>query len=151
VPKGTAAATEACLQAIPPERRVAFRAHTVSRGQTLASIARQHGTRTADIAQANGLSSKARLQRGQELIIPVGPRAAPSETRVADATPAPAAPEAAEADPGKVRISYRVKQGDTLSAIARSFKTTIGALQSWNGLQGSRIAAGKTLTIYTNQ
>jgi LysM repeat protein len=43
-----------------------------------------------------------------------------------------------------------VKSGDTLSTIARAFKTTIGALQSWNGLQGSRIAAGHTLTIYTH-
>jgi membrane-bound lytic murein transglycosylase D len=160
VPKGTAASTDACLRAIPAERRVAFRAHTVARGQTLASIARQYGTRTADIAQANGLSTGKKLARGQELIIPVSPRPAAPETRVAEARPAPPAPAAAEtseaaaateADGGKVRISYRVKSGDTLSAIARTFKTTIGALQSWNGLSGSRIAAGQPLTIYTHR
>jgi membrane-bound lytic murein transglycosylase D len=151
VPKGTAMATSACLHAIPPERRVAFRGHVVSRGQTLASIARQYGTRTADIAQANGLSSRAKLARGQELIIPVSPRpAAAAETRVAAVEPT-VEPEAAVPNDGKVRISYRVKAGDTLSAIARSFKTTIGALKSWNGLEGSRIAAGHTLTIYTRR
>jgi LysM repeat protein len=81
---------------------------------------------------------------------------------VAEAQPGPPGPAvavavAAEAstmpdgDDGKVRISYRVKSGDTLSTIARTFKTTIGALRSWNGLQGSRIAAGHTLTIYTRR
>jgi peptidoglycan lytic transglycosylase D len=158
VPKGTAATTEACLRAIPAERRVAFRAHTVTRGQTLASIARHYGTRTADIAEANGLSTGKKLARGQELIIPVSPRAPAPETRVAEAQPSPPDPAAGvtveaaaapEADGDKVRISYRVKSGDTLSAIARTFKTTIGALKSWNGLSGSRIAAGHTLTIYT--
>ena len=48
----------------------------------------------------------------------------------------------------KQNESYTVKSGDTLSAIARTFKTTIGALKSWNGLSGTRIAAGHTLTIY---
>jgi membrane-bound lytic murein transglycosylase D len=161
VPPGTAAATDACLRAIPAERRVAFRAHTVARGQTLASIARQYGTRTADIAQANGLSPGKRLARGQESDHP-GERAAggaadargrgaaqgrrsPAATVAAAAEPA----AALEPDGGKVRISYKVRSGDTLSTIARTFKTTIGALQSWNDLQGSRIAAGHTLTIYT--
>jgi LysM repeat protein/soluble lytic murein transglycosylase-like protein len=160
VPTGTAAATHECLRAIPAERRVAFRAHTVARGQTLASIARQHGTRATDIAQANGLSPRARLARGQELIIPVSARPAAKEARVAEARPRPSPPPAPSAPPateetdsgdGKVRISYKVKSGDTLSAIARAFKTTIRALQSWNGLSGSRIAAGHTLTIYTQQ
>jgi membrane-bound lytic murein transglycosylase D len=153
VPKGTAAATSACLQAIPPERRVAFRAHVVARGQTLASIARRYGTRPTDIAQANGLSMRARLARGQELIIPVGPGAERTAIHVAAADPVAGprvADQAEDKDDGRVRINYKVKAGDTLSAIARSFKTTIAALQSWNrGLRGTRIAAGHTLTIYT--
>ena len=155
VPKGAAAATTACLQAIPPERRVAFRAHVVTRGQTLASIARTYGTRPSEIAQANGLAPRARLARGQELIIPVGPGAERTAVHVAATDPL-AGPKVAEqaegGDDGRVRIDYRVKAGDTLSAIARSFKTTIAALQSWNrGLRGTRIAAGHTLTIYTSR
>jgi len=171
VPKGTAAATTACLHAIPPEQRVAFRAHVVTRGQTLAAIARRYGTRPEDIAQANGLSMRSRLASGQDLIIPVSrapERAERPQVHAAAAAPGPgprvaegkAEPKAepeAEAKPeekqedGRVRISYRVKSGDTLSAIARSFRTTISALQSWNrGLRGTRIAAGHTLTIYAH-
>jgi membrane-bound lytic murein transglycosylase D len=152
VPKGTAAATSACLQAISPDRRVAFRAHVVARGQTLASIARRYGTRPTDIAQANGLSMRARLARGQELIIPVGPGAERTAIHVAAADPVAGprvADQAEDKDDGRVRINYKVKAGDTLSAIARSFKTTIAALQVWNRGLGTRIAAGHTLTIYT--
>jgi peptidoglycan lytic transglycosylase D len=155
VPKGAAAATSACLHAIPPERRVAFRAHVVARGQTLASIGRRYGTRPTDIAQANGLSARARLARGQELIIPVGPGAERAASQVAAADPV-AGPRLADQaedkdrEDGRVRIDYKVKAGDTLSAIARSFKTTIAALRGWNGgLRGTQIAAGHTLTIYT--
>ena len=153
VPRGTATATSACLRAVPPERRVAFRAHVVTHGQTLASIARRYGTRPTDIAQANGLSSRARLARGQELIIPVSPGAERTAAPVATTEPMAAprvADQAEDKDDGRVRIDYKVKAGDTLSAIARSFKTTIAALQAWNrGLRGTRIAAGHTLTIYT--
>ena len=153
VPKGTANATGACLRAIPPERRVAFRAHVVARGQTLASIARRYGTRPTDIAQANGLSARARLARGQELIIPVSPEAERTAAHVVAADPVAGprvADHAEDKEDGRVRIDYKVKAGDTLSAIARSFKTTIAALQAWNrGLRGTRIAAGHTLTIYT--
>jgi len=153
VPKGTAAATSACLHAIPPERRVAFRAHVVTHGQTLASIARRYGTRPTDIAQANGLKVQARLSRGQELIIPVPPGAERTPAPPAASSPVAGtrvADQAADPEEGAVRIDYKVKAGDTLSAIARSFKTTIAALQSWNrGLEGTRIAAGHTLTIYT--
>ncbi len=46
--------------------------------------------------------------------------------------------------------SYRVKPGDTLAGIASQFRTTIQSLQSWNGLRGSRIVAGDSLTIFTN-
>src|SRR5262249_34509143 len=53
VPTGTKDAVAQCLADLPAEKRVLFRTHTVSRGQTLASIARRYGTRADDIAAAN--------------------------------------------------------------------------------------------------
>lgn len=43
---------------------------------------------------------------------------------------------------------YRVKQGDTLSAIAHRNRTTVNNLKRWNGLQTSRIYPGQRLKIY---
>jgi LysM repeat protein len=48
-------------------------------------------------------------------------------------------------------VSYEVQEGDTLSSIARTFKTTIASLQTWNQIAGDRISAGDRLTIYTSR
>jgi membrane-bound lytic murein transglycosylase D len=150
VPQGTTEATSRCLSSTPPEKRVQFRTHTVARGQTLATIAAAYGIKTADLASANSMQLKRRLGVGTELIIPIDPRTATARA----ARPAPAAPARAADLPAtggnRPRISYRVKPGDTLAGIASQFGTTIQSLQSWNGLRGSRIVAGDSLTIFKN-
>jgi membrane-bound lytic murein transglycosylase D len=148
VPSGAANKVADCLAALPPEKHVSFRTHTVARGETLHGLARRYGTRAQEIADANGLAAGKRLARGLELIIPVAnrPPAAPARhgaaTRTAEVNPAR----------GMVRISYRVRSGDTLSSIATRYHTTVSNLRSWNkGLRGSRLAAGNTITVYTRR
>ena len=150
VPVGTGDKLSQCLAAVPVDQRVRFRTHVVARGQTLASIARRYGARTADIAQANGISLSRRVAIGTELIIPIDPKVKTVAVR-----PAAAREEAAAvAQPSKrgaARVSYRIKPGDTLAAIASQYRTTVRDIQTWNGLRGTRIAAGATLTIYTGR
>lgn len=154
VPSGSGPGVEGCLSAIPPERRVTFRTHTVARGQTLASIARAYGTRVQDVAAANNLASPKRLARGTELIIPVPPPARgatpPSAgARVARTT---AGSPAARAGNGRVRVSYRIKAGDTLHRIALRYRTTVRDLLSWNkGVRPTQLAAGGVLTVYAHR
>ena len=140
VPAGRGEAVAECVSSLPPEKRVNFRKHVVRRGQTLAGIARASGVAARDIAEANNLPSAKRLRPGTELIIPI-----PAKPRVAQVR-REAAPEAKDA-PGRVR--YRIQAGDTLGSIAAEYGTTVRDLQSWNGLQGTRIAAGAVLTIHT--
>jgi membrane-bound lytic murein transglycosylase D len=143
VPEGSASKVSECLSAIPAEKRVRFRTHVVARGQTLASLAHRYGTTSRDIAEANRLDPGRRLARGTELIIPIGPRPVAQAARTASVRRAsPAEPQ---------RISYRVRPGDTLAAIASQYNIRVRDLQSWNGLKGSRIAAGNVLTIYTSR
>lgn len=148
VPQGTAAAVSQCLASTPPDKRVHFRTHVVTKGQTLSAIAGSYGIRAADLASANNLQTKRRLSIGTELIIPIDPRAAAARTRPTAAQVAATADLPAASS--KPRISYRVKPGDTLAAIASQFGTSVQALKSWNGLRGSRIVAGDSLTIYRN-
>jgi LysM repeat protein len=49
----------------------------------------------------------------------------------------------------RVKVLYQVKRGDTLASIARIFRTSVSALQTWNRIDGTRIMAGDRLTIYT--
>ena len=44
-------------------------------------------------------------------------------------------------------VKYRIRQGDTLSAIAQSSQTTVARLRQINQLESSRIIAGKLLIV----
>ena len=80
VPVGTAPMVEARLATADPSvfARTQFQWHTVKKGETLSSIARQAGVRAANLASANGITTRAtKVQVGQQLMIP---RAATSPT-----------------------------------------------------------------------
>ena len=144
VPAGRAPAVAACVAELPLEKRVSFRKHVVRRGQTLAGIARANGVTARDISEANNLSSARRLRPGTELIIPI-PAARPRVARVRREAAAPSH----DVTDGQGPVRHRIQSGDTLTAIAAQYGTTVRDLQAWNRLRGSTIAAGDVLTIYT--
>lgn len=150
VPLGSGAAVLDCLAGIPPEKRLTLKTHTVARGDSLWSIAQRYGTTTRDVAEANRISTRKTLSIGMGLVIPV-----PARMRSAAAAPArPARPAPAgepETAPASGSVRYVIKPGDTLAGIAEQYRTTVRDLQSWNGLRGSRITAGDTLTILTRR
>ena len=43
---------------------------------------------------------------------------------------------------------YKIKEGDTLSGIAKKFRCSVAQLQRWNSLKTTNIRAGKTLKIH---
>ena len=130
------------------------------KGETLQSVANKLKVRRTDLAEANYLSARARVKPGQRLVIPRAPttllaaRADRPDPVVGKARPA--APESTLAPAptpqpsGELsRITYRVKRGDTLSSIARFFRTTVSSLRSWNALKSDRLMPGDRLTVYT--
>lgn len=90
--------------------------YIVKPGDTLIAIARAYGTSPAAIVQANGLSNPHLIRVGQRLLVCPGPGGAP---------PPPPPPSGQ---------TYVVKPGDTLSAIALRFGTTVYDLTRANGL-----------------
>ncbi|HXE79929.1 MAG TPA: LysM peptidoglycan-binding domain-containing protein [Vicinamibacterales bacterium] len=161
VPKGTAELLTARLEESSPDDLATLNWYTVRSGDTLSKIARKLRVRTTDLAEANYLSTRARLHPGQQLLIPRAPAALmaarldrPEPATAARAVPAVAeyvgsAPTAEGSD--RVRLIYSVKRGDTLTSIARLFKTTVAALRRWNHLTSSRIHPGDRLTIYASR
>ncbi len=104
--------------------------HIVKAGDTLYSIARYYGVDAAAIAQANGLVNPDYIYVGQSLTIPGSYMPPPS--------PGYQAPSGC----------YYVQPGDTLSAIAWRFGTTIQSLMSVNGIYNpDMIYVGQCLTI----
>lgn len=103
--------------------------YVVQRGDTLLGVAARYGLSVSDLAAANGMRWSDWLYVGQTLVIP-GPGSTPQT-------------------PGNdSNGTYTVKRGDTLAAIARSYGTTISALQLANGITNPNyIYVGQRLII----
>ena len=161
VPKGTSAQILAALATAEPEELASFNRYTVKKGETIQAIAKKLKVSRTDLAEANYLSTKARLDAGQQLIIPRAPTtmlaartdtpAPVTESRSVDAVVAsnvrPPAVQSASAASNVNRITHRVKRGETLFSIARLYQTTVAALKQWNRISGNAIQTGQRLTI----
>jgi membrane-bound lytic murein transglycosylase D len=159
VPRGTAAVVQAKLEDAATSELASLRWYTVKKGETLASIARKLRVSRSDLAAANYLKTTARVPTGSKLMVPrestvlMAARteravpAAESRSIAADSV----VPAVARDGGDRVKITYRVKRGDTLASIARVFSTTVSAIKSWNRIPGSMIRAGERLTIYTER
>lgn len=115
---------------VPPSQTT----HTVKKGETVASIAKDYGTTAKAVLAANKLKSTSPIHPGDELIIPLPV----ADTPVPSPTP----------QPSPTPSVYTVQQGDTLSEIAKTFDTTVELLMRANGLEAATdIRAGVKLTI----
>ena len=106
--------------------------YTVRRGDTLSGIAARHGVSVSALRQANGLTGS-RIHPGDALTVPA------------------AAPRSASARPTAEGATYKVRQGDTLYDIARTFGVSVSELRRANGLNGSKIYPGDVLRIPASQ
>jgi membrane-bound lytic murein transglycosylase D len=157
VPEGTGDIIRAQLATTDPDELAPLNWHTVKKGETLLSIARKLKVNRVDLAEANYMSARAKLGIGQRLVIPRAPALLlasrpdnpppATETRPADAVVAAnnTAPAVRATSPAS--LTYRVKRGDTLFAIAKLYRTTVASLKSWNGLRSNSIKVGQRLTI----
>ena len=102
--------------------------HRVERGDTLSNIATRYGTTMAAIQQANDLGARTTVMLGETLQIS-GSGAARAQTRPRT-------------------ITHRVTRGDTLTALAERYNTTVGAIQEANALgRRGTIQIGQRLRI----
>jgi membrane-bound lytic murein transglycosylase D len=162
VPAGTADLVRAGLLEASADALAPLNRHSVKKGETLATIAKKLKVSRADLAEANYLSTRAKLTAGQQLIIPRAPTTllalnpenpapalettpTPDATLAANVVPARPAPAPLEVAP--TRVVHRVKKGETLFSIAKRYGTTVALVRQWNRLRGSAIQAGQRLTI----
>ncbi len=121
--------------------------YTVARGDTLSGIAVRLHTTVAALAAANGIRNVSFIRIGQVLTIPGAPTTPPAPAAPAPAAPA-VAPTPAAPTTAPTTTSYTVSRGDTLTAIATRYRTTVAALQSANGLRNaSFIRIGQVLAV----
>jgi len=51
----------------------------------------------------------------------------------------------------KVKITHKVKSGESLSTIAKKYKVTVAELKSWNSLSSDKLSIGKSLKVITKK
>jgi membrane-bound lytic murein transglycosylase D len=106
--------------------------YKVKSGDTLGVIAARHRVSSSSIRKANGLKGSL-IRSGQVLTIP-GASGRYSED---DRTPIKSTKVA----------KYKVKSGDTLGDIAAKHRVSITTIKRANGIKGSNIRTGQTLSI----
>lgn len=130
LPKGEGPEVITVLEETPRSDWAPRMIHSVRRGESLSTIAAQHGSSVGAIKQANGLRGTM-IHPGQSLIVP----------RFADA---PSGPSKRHADNG----GYVVQSNDTLWDISRAFGVSLDALCAANGLnRRSVIQPGQRLHL----
>lgn len=134
VPDGHAQRFASAYAEIPPEDRVTWLVHSVTRGQTLSSIASRYGTSVQAIRAANDGVSPRRLQVGQRLVVPRSDPGGGSTGRLASAS-------------GDGPVTVTVQRGDTIWTLARRYGVSTNQIIAWNDLGTSTIHPGDRLEI----
>lgn len=105
------------------------RIQVVRRGDSLWTIARRHGMNVNTLALLNGMHPDDALRAGQRIRLSEG-GSAPRHV-------------------SHRRITYTVREGDTMTQIATLFQCSVPQLMAWNGLSShSHIHAGQKLRIH---
>jgi membrane-bound lytic murein transglycosylase D len=138
VPTGSGEIALAALESIPPRERVLYERHRVRKGDTLSEIARRYGVSVAALQQTNGMGRRTLIRVNQTLLVPTS--AASRYAHLGPGVP----PDAVAGE----ALTYRVRRGDTLYAIARRYDTTPHSIASASGISVNKLLRiGERLTV----
>ncbi|QJD58549.1 LysM peptidoglycan-binding domain-containing protein [Pseudomonas sp. gcc21] len=134
VPVVTADQFVAGLAELPASEYVSFHRYNVRRGDTLSQIADRYQLSVNAIKQANDMVSGNTIRVGQTLMLPT----------TAEGMTAPASARSlAMAEP----LTYQVKPGDNLWAIAKRHGVSVNAITRDNGLSTPVLRVGQQLQL----
>ena len=118
--------------------------HVVDKGDSLWSIADEHGVSVASLKSWNGLSGSAKIYPGQTI------RLRTTSVEKPQLAMSPTLRPAAKPAPTREETWYTVRRGDSLWSIANQHGVSVASLKSWNGLSGSaRIYPGQKIRLHT--
>ncbi len=117
----------------PPDSSI----HIVERGETLGSIAEEHGTTVAALERINHLRSS-KINPKMRLIVSEAAATGPVASTNAQKRNIPK---------GSSFVYHKVKKDETLGRIASHYGVDISDLKKWNNISSSRIRRGQRLLV----
>jgi membrane-bound lytic murein transglycosylase D len=112
--------------------------YQVRAGDSLWSIAKRYGVGTDELASWNAMAPRDTLSVGRRLV-------------VWSDEPLQASLAAIEGPSAIRQVNYVVRSGDSLAAIAKRFRVTVGSLLDWNGLSADRyLQPGQQLVLFVD-
>ncbi|MGA9406854.1 MAG: LysM peptidoglycan-binding domain-containing protein [Bacteroidota bacterium] len=146
---------------IPDDQKRQWAEHKIRRGDTPGGIARKYGVATSVLLEVNKLTRRSRLRIGNYLIIPISKKrllaenAQPVEQQESEPVQKPSAVahrfhrRQTVVPPGRDKIAYVVKKGETLGHIAEWFDVRASDLRNWNNIPyGRSIQIGQTVNVW---
>lgn len=150
IPPGKVETFKVNYAQVPDEKKRDWAVHIVKKGETISSIAKKYGLPKSLIAEVNNITTKTKLRVGKSIIIP-GP-VKPSLSLANDYDVVEKVDKKSKSKiniKDRVKISYKIKRGDTLSDIAEKFGVRISDIRNWNNIPyGKKIKAGAIIDLY---
>jgi len=128
------------LAALPESSRVKWVRHKIRNGETLTHIARRYDTTVKVLSSINELRGT-NIRAGRHLLVPVAAKD-PSRYAVINK-------KLQSGNTSDSKITYKVRNGDSLWGIAHKHKVSVKQVTRWNRLDsGSLIRPGQKLVIW---
>ncbi len=131
IPAGTKDQFQTAIAAVPPDKRLWWRYHTVHSGDTIMTLARTYHTTAKQIEEANHLDGP-ELEADAKLLIPLAPGKHADD----------------QATYARHITRYKVHKGDTVESVAENFGISAQQLRRWNGIRGNSLAGRRVLALH---
>jgi membrane-bound lytic murein transglycosylase D len=143
IPKGKADVFRKNYEKLSDREKRNLIAYKVRRGDSLWKISKRYRVPISILYKFNRKLKRQRyLRPGQIILVPV------VEKRYAQRVGKKSKSKfSIKVPPGRKKIIYRVRKGDTLSHIAERYNVSVRGIKRWNCLRGSLIRVGQKLII----
>ena len=123
----------------------AWAPYTFKKGDTLKTVSEKHNISTSELAAINGIRSTYKFLKGTSLLVPSGSSFNPNMTAKLDSF---TRPKLIRPKGSYWPNSHKVRKGESLSTIAKKYKTSVRKIKNLNNLTSNLIFAGQRLRIF---
>lgn len=121
------------------EPLISWQFHQLKKGESIHKISRRYHMTEAQLIEANDITKNDKIKYGQTILIPHASTRIDANTLIVRKKPAIAVHD-------DNSLIYTVKEGDTLSGIAKNHGTTVRQIKRWN-TDNEQLSIGQKLVL----